>query len=194
MTGVVPALEVVDLHRGFGGVPVLKGVSLSIPSGHVTALVGENGAGKSTLMKIVTGQIRAESGSVRIGGQEIEQGDPGIAHRSGVSIVPQELAPYTNMTVYENLFVGREIRSRSGLLNRAEMKRQARALLAVVGVDVNPDLQVSRLPVAVIQLLEIAKATSYGAKVILLDEPTSSIAEREVERLYGVIKQLRSSG
>lgn len=194
MIEVVPALEVDALHRGFGGVPVLKGVSLRIPPAHVTALVGENGAGKSTLMKIVTGQIRAESGVVRIAGTEMEQGDPGIAHRSGVAIVPQELAPYPNMTVYENLFVGRELRNRAGLLNHAAMKRQARTMLEVVGLEVNPDTQVSKLPVAVIQLLEIAKATSYGATVILLDEPTSSIAEREVERLYGVVKQLRTNG
>lgn len=189
-----PALEVRDLHKGFGGVPVLQGVSLSIPAGHVAALAGENGAGKSTLMKIVTGQLRAESGTVRIAGLEMEQGDPGLSHRSGVAIVPQELAPYMNLCVYENLFVGRELRNRIGGLDRGEMRRRTKDILARVGLELDADREVSSLPVAVIQLLEIAKATSYGAKVILLDEPTSSIAEREVERLYAVVRQLRDSG
>lgn len=189
-----PALEIIDLHMSFSGVPVLKGVSLSIPAGHVAALAGENGAGKSTLMKIVTGQLRAESGTVRITGKDMEQGNPGVAHRSGVSIVPQELAPYMNMSVYENLFVGREMRNRVGGLDRAAMRRRAKEILATVGLEVDADREVASLPVAVIQLLEIAKATSYGAKVILLDEPTSSIAEREVTRLYDVVGQLRQTG
>lgn len=177
------ALEVSHLAKGFGGVPVLRDISFDLHAGELTVLAGENGAGKSTLMKIVTGQLKADAGEVHVDGAPLTHVDPKFAHRLGVGIVPQELAPYPEMTVYENLFVGRELRSRLGTLDRREMAKQARGMLETFGVEIDPRRRMGDLSVALIQLVEIAKATTWGAKVLLLDEPTSAIPDREVERL-----------
>ena len=190
----VSVLDCADVTKSFGGVPVLKGVSLSLDLGTVTALAGENGAGKSTLMKIASGQYRADSGSVSVRGELLHPGDMQAAHRSGVEIVPQELAAIPHMTVYENLFVGREITTRFGLLDRRAMARRAGELLEVFGVDINPGRQMGTLPVGLQQIVEIVKSSSRGARVLLLDEPTSAISEREVEGLYRVVRQLRDEG
>ncbi len=186
-----PALQVNGIQKSFGGVPVLHSVSFDVPSGHVTALAGENGAGKSTLMKIISGQITADAGVVTLFGQTLEQGNPILSRRSGVSIVPQELSPYPDLTIYENLFVGREIRNRIGLLNHSEMQKQARQMLEIFGLDLNPKIKMNRLSVAATQLVEITKATSWGARILLLDEPTSAIPDREVDQLYKVVRTLR---
>src|SRR5690349_3548739 len=121
---VAAVLECRGLEKAFGGIPVLKGVGLSLEHGTVTALAGENGAGKSTLMKIASGQYRADSGSVSVDGVDLHAGSMAEAHRLGVAIVPQELASIPDLTVYENLFVGKEIR-RFGLLDRRAMIREA---------------------------------------------------------------------
>ncbi|MCW2811288.1 MAG: sugar transporter [Friedmanniella sp.] len=190
MAGV---LECEDLTMGFGGIPVLKGVTLTLEHGTVTALAGENGAGKSTLMKIASGQYRADSGTVRVDGTELRAGSTAEAHRSGVAIVPQELASIPDLTVYENLFVGKEVR-RFGLLRRSEMIRQARQALNVFDVDIPVTARMASLPVGLQQIVEIVKASRTGAKVLLLDEPSSAISEREVEGLYGVVNRLREQG
>lgn len=187
------ALECRELVKGFGGVPVLKGVSLALEHGTVTALAGENGAGKSTLMKIASGQYRADAGQVFVDGAQLTAGNMAEAHRSGVAIVPQELASIPDLTVYENLFAGREIR-RFGLLDRRAMINQARTAMEDFDVDIPVTARMSRLPVGMQQIVEIVKATRTGAKVLLLDEPTSAIAEREVERLYRVVRRLREQG
>ena len=187
-------LECTDVTKSFGGVPVLQGVSLRLELGTVTALAGENGAGKSTLMKIASGQYRADNGTVSVRGEVLHPGDMHAAHRSGVEIVPQELAAIPHMTVYENLFVGREITNRFGVLDRRAMARRAGELLEVFGVDINPSRQMGTLPVGLQQIVEIVKSSSRGARVLLLDEPTSAISEREVEGLYRVVRQLRDEG
>ncbi len=186
-------LECQDLHKGFGGIPVLNGVSLALEHGTVTALAGENGAGKSTLMKIASGQYRADSGTVTVDGAELRGGSMAEAHRSGVAIVPQELASLPDMTVYENLFVGREVR-RAGVLDRRAMIRQAEEALADFDVHIRVTARMRSLPVGLQQIVEIVKATRTGAKVLLLDEPSSAISEREVEGLYAVVRRLRDSG
>ncbi|EID78001.1 MULTISPECIES: sugar ABC transporter ATP-binding protein [Rhodococcus] len=191
---MAPALEARNLAKGFGGVPVLRDVSFSVEPGKLTVLAGENGAGKSTLMKIVTGQLRPNQGEVLIEGQPLGQVSPQHARAQGVGIVPQELAPYPDMLVYENLFVGRELRTKAGLLNRRAMISQARSMLEMFGVDIDPKGPMRHLSVALTQLVEIAKATTWGARVLLLDEPTSSIPDREVARLYTVVRQLKDQG
>jgi ribose transport system ATP-binding protein len=190
---VAAVLECRDLQKGFGGIPVLKGVSLSLQHGTVTALAGENGAGKSTLMKIASGQYRADSGTVVVNGTELHAGSMAEAHRSGVAIVPQELASIPDMTVYENLFVGKEVR-RFGVLDRRSMITQAHEALADFDVDIPVTARMRSLPVGLQQIVEIVKATRTGAQVLLLDEPSSAISEREVEGLYRVVRQLRSQG
>ncbi len=186
-------LECRDLQKGFGGIPVLKGVSLRLEHGTVTALAGENGAGKSTLMKIASGQYRADSGTVTVNGAELRGGNMAEAHRAGVAIVPQELASLPDMTVYENLFVGQEVR-KFGVLDRGAMIRQAEEALEVFDVRIRVTARMRSLPVGLQQIVEIVKATRTGAKVLLLDEPSSAISEREVEGLYGVVRRLRASG
>lgn len=188
------ALECQDLAKSFGGVPALKGVSLCLEEGTVTALVGENGAGKSTMMKIASGQLKPDRGQVIVEGQRLAHGDAYAAHSQGVAIVPQELAPIMEMMVYENLFIGRELVNKAGLLERRAMARKAREMLDVFDVDIDPQAPMRTLSVGLRQLVEIAKNTSSGAKVLLLDEPTSAIADREIERLYEVVNKLRDRG
>ncbi|WP_240630254.1 sugar ABC transporter ATP-binding protein [Specibacter cremeus] len=187
-------LECTDIRIGFGGIPVLKGISLALEAGTVTALAGENGAGKSTLMKIASGQYRPDAGHVSVRGERLAAGDIQAAHRLGVAIVPQELASIPDMTVYENLFVGREPLAPLGLLDRRAMIRSARRDLAAFGLDLDPSVRMGSLPVGIRQIIEIVKATGRGARILLLDEPTSAIAEQEVERLYGVVRTLRDQG
>ncbi|WP_099021323.1 sugar ABC transporter ATP-binding protein [Mycolicibacterium palauense] len=186
------ALHVSHVAKAFGGVPVLRDISFSLHPGELTVLAGENGAGKSTLMKIVTGQLRPDAGHVHVDGTELQHPDPKLARNLGVGIVPQELAPYPELTVYENLFVGRELHTRLGTLDRREMAARAREMLATLGVQLDVKTRMGDLPIALVQLVEIAKATTWGAKVLLLDEPTSTIPDREVERLYEVVRTLKS--
>lgn len=186
-------LECVDLKKSFGGVPVLKGVSLRLEQGTITALSGENGAGKSTLMKIASGQYRPDEGRVLVRGEELPAGNPNAAHALGVAIVPQELASVLDTTVYENIFLGRE-RRRFGFLDRRRMIREATELLGDFGVDIPATARMGSLPVGLRQIVEIVKATSTGARILLLDEPTSAIAEREVARLIGIMRRLRDRG
>lgn len=188
------ALHVDHVAKGFGGVPVLRDISFTLHRGELTVLAGENGAGKSTLMKIITGQLRADAGQVTVDGVQLHQADPKFARTLGVGIVPQELAPYPELTVYENLFVGRELRTRFGTLDRRDMTRRAREMLGTFEVDIDPGRRMGDLSIALIQLVEIAKATTWGAKVLLLDEPTSAIPDREVERLYEVVRTLKQQG
>ena len=186
-------LECADITKSFGGVPVLRGITLDLEPGSVTALAGENGAGKSTLMKIVSGQYSADAGSVSVQGTHLAPGNPRDAVRHGVAIVPQELASIEDMTVYENLFVGREL-TRGPFLNRRAMIAEAKETLSAFDVAISPTARMGSLPVGLRQIVEIVKAARTGAQVVMLDEPTSAISEREVEGLYGIVRRLRDHG
>lgn len=190
----VAMLRCEGIEMSFGGIPVLKGIDLHLEPGSVTALAGENGAGKSTLMKIASGQYRPDAGTVTVRGQELAAGSTRAANDLGVAIVPQELASIPELTVYENLYIGRERRNGLGLLDRRAMIAGARASLAEFGLDIDPAAPMGPLPVGVRQIIEIIKASSRGARVLLLDEPTSAIAEREVARLEKVVRSLRDQG
>ncbi|MET3934583.1 ribose transport system ATP-binding protein [Arthrobacter sp. OAP107] len=187
------SLECLNIKKSFGGVPVLKDVSLQLLPGTITALAGENGAGKSTLMKIASGQYRPDAGRVLVQGQDLPAGNAQASHKLGVSIVPQELASVMDLSVYENIFIGREIRGPFGL-QRKKMIDEARKNLEVFGLDIDPATRMGSLPVGIRQIIEIIKATNTGARAILLDEPSSAIAEREVERLISVMRHLRDRG
>ena len=187
------ALEVRDIHKGFGGVPVLRGITLALEPGTITALAGENGAGKSTLMKIASGQYKADRGVVLARGSELPTGSSQAAARAGVAIVPQELASLPDMAVYENIFIGRELRGPMGL-RRRDMIAEARENLRAFDLSIDPTRRMGTLPVGIRQMIEIIKATNTGAKAILLDEPTSAIAAREVGHLVAVMRRLRDQG
>lgn len=185
------AIDCRDVSKQYDGIPVLRNISASFPAGAVTVLAGENGAGKSTLFRILTGQIAPDAGEVRIGGERITHFSPLHARAAGISIIPQELLPIPDMLVYENLLIGQEIRDRYGFLSRRKMIRKAEALLAGVELDVDPCIPMRRLSIAATQLVEIIKATSRNARIVLMDEPTSSLSSRETEHLFRVIDQLR---
>ncbi|MBC7725295.1 MAG: sugar ABC transporter ATP-binding protein [Burkholderiaceae bacterium] len=180
--------------KGFSGVPVLKGISAAFEPGTVTVLLGENGAGKSTLIKIIAGLETADSGTVSLDETLLPKGNPRFANLRGIRLVPQELAPIPDMTVYENLFIGRELRNRAGLLDRRRMIREARTLLESFDVSIDPLTPARKLSVAMLQLVEIIKATSEGATALLLDEPTSAIPDREIEGLYTIVRRVRELG
>ena len=187
-------LEVRDLEKAFGGVPVLRGVSFKLDAGQVVALAGENGAGKSTIFKIITGQVKPDSGEVLVDGASLAKMDSKVAREKGIAIVPQELATFPDMRVYENLFVGREIKNSLGILNRSEMISRSKEMLSVFGLKLDPKAKMRDLSTALAQIIEIIKATTWNARVILLDEPTSSIPEQEVAFLYSVIRKLKEQG
>ena len=156
-------LECTDVSKSFGGVPILKAVTLRLEPGTVTALAGENGAGKSTLMKIISGQYSADEGTVSVSGSPLTPGNPRDAVRHGVAIVPQELASIEDMTVYENLFVGRELR-RGPFLKRGAMIAEARRTLGLFDVPISPTARMGSLPVGLRQIVEIVKAARTGAR------------------------------
>lgn len=191
---MVYALSVSGLTKSFGGVPVLRDMSFDVSAGSVTVLAGENGAGKSTLFKIISGQLEADAGSVEVGGVRLDSANPHVARALGVGIVPQELAPYEELSVAENLFVGHEPKRLGFVLRRREMIARAREMLEEFGVSIDPARPMKSLSVAYTQIIEIVKATTSGARVLLLDEPTSSIPAAEVARLYAVIARLRAQG
>src|SRR5882757_1152156 len=194
MAATSPAVECREVRKSFGGVPVLTDVSVSFDAGTVNVLAGENGAGKSTLLNMIAGLLAPDAGSITIAGQEIGHFDPSVAHRHGVSFIPQELAPLPDMRVEENVLLGRAPRSRFGLIDRAAMTRSAGELLAQFGIDIDPRTPMRRFPVALTQIVEIAKAIGWESSVLLMDEPTAAISERETERLFTVIRRLRERG
>ncbi|WP_229384575.1 sugar ABC transporter ATP-binding protein [Microbacterium allomyrinae] len=182
------------IHKAFGGIPVLKGIDLDLHPGEVVALAGENGAGKSTLMKIIAGQVIADMGDLSIAGVAQHRFNSVAAARAGIAIVPQELAPVPDMTVAENIFLGRETTSAAVFLRSAAMRSESRRLLRDFGLDIDPRTPMRDLTVAMQQIIEIIKITTVGARVILLDEPSSAISVREVDRLYQIIDRLRGEG
>ncbi|HPA16953.1 MAG TPA: sugar ABC transporter ATP-binding protein [Verrucomicrobiae bacterium] len=190
-----PLLQVEGLTRVFPGVRALDGVRLEVARGTVHALVGENGAGKSTLMRILAGLDVADSGMIHFKGQAFVPRHPVEALRLGISMIHQELLPFPEMTVAENIFMGHEpTRGPLGWIDRGRMEREAAALLSRVGASVAPSRRMGELGVADMQLVEIAKAMAHRAELLIMDEPTSALSAREVESLFGLISELKASG
>ncbi|HVS35073.1 MAG TPA: sugar ABC transporter ATP-binding protein [Gemmataceae bacterium] len=191
-----PLLDVRDIRKHFAGVHALDGVSMAIRSNEVLAIVGENGAGKSTLMKILAGVHRPDGGEIIFEGQPVHLHGVRDALRRGIILIHQELNLAENLSVAANLFLGREevIGGPIGWLNNQRMDAEARALLTRVGLDVRPDRRVGDLPPGQRQLVEIARALGQDARLIIMDEPTSSLTQSETDRLYEVIDDLRAQG
>ncbi len=187
-------LEIEDVGKQFPGVRALHGVSFDVVHGEVHALVGENGAGKSTLMKILSGIDTDYEGEVRLDGERLALAGPRDAQRHGIAIIHQELNLIPELTVAENIFLGRELRTAAGLLDVARMEREARDLLARLNLAIPPDRPVKWLRVGEQQLVEVAKALSLDARLLILDEPTSALSQAEIERLFEAVAALKADG
>ena len=188
-----PRLELRDIAVSFGPVAVLHGVSLTIAPSEIHALLGENGAGKSTLMNVLGGVVTPRRGSIHVDGVEIEIRKPRDALRAGVAFIHQELNLVNDLTVWENLFLGRELQS-MGFLQAAPMRNMAAEVLQRLGIELSPDTMVGALDAAHKQFVEIARALLFDARIIIMDEPTTALAEHEVERLFACMRQLRDQG
>ncbi len=188
-------LEFRDIRKGFFGVPVLKGVSFRVDAGRVVGLVGENGAGKSTLMNILGGNHRPDGGALFLDGVAFEPRGPRDAAAARVAFIHQELNLFPNLSIAENLFLTTfPRRAGTPLIDRAKMHERTRALLAEVELTAPPETLVEHLPAGERQLVEIAKALSLDARLIILDEPTTSLTARETARLFALMARLRARG
>jgi len=186
-------LEARGLLKSFPGVQALRGVDLELRSGEVLAVLGENGAGKSTLVKILGGAHPPDAGTLLIGGRAAHFHTPVDAQRAGVSIIYQEFNLIPALSARENIFLGRE-RSRFGRLRKAEESRQARALFQRLGAEIDPEAACRDLSVAQQQLVEVAKALSLDARILVLDEPSAALTTPEVNRLFAIVRDLRAQG
>jgi ribose transport system ATP-binding protein len=189
--GQEPLLRMQGIVKRFGGVAALKGVDLDLRPGEVHALVGENGAGKSTLIKIMSGAYRRDEGRMWLAGEEVSFTSPAAAQHAGITAVHQEIQQLRFRTVAENVFLGREPR-RMGLVDAGQMNREAGAVLESLRLAIDPRAVVGTLSTAQQQMVAIARGVSLGAKVLVLDEPTSSLADREVAILYDLVRRLQA--
>ena len=188
-------LEMTDIRKSFGAIPVLKGVGFSLRKGEIHALMGGNGAGKSTLMKVLTGVYARDSGTVTIEGHPVDIHGAAAAESAGVAMIFQEFSLVPTLTVAQNIFLKREPRFRgTPIINGAEMVRRSRSILEELGVDIDPNAPVSGLSAGYMQIVEIAKALSKKARILVMDEPTSSLSEAETSALFELVRRLRASG
>ncbi len=189
-----PHLSMRDITKRFPGVVALEGVSFDVHVGQVHGLVGENGAGKSTLMKIMSGIYTEYDGQMLLEGEPVAFRDTREAIDNGVVMIHQELNLVPELSVYENIFLGREHKTRLGTIDRGAMRKAADSLMSTLGLDIDTSRAIGRLRVSQRQLVEIAKALSYHTRVLVMDEPTSALSDSEVEYLFDVIRGLRDHG
>jgi ribose transport system ATP-binding protein len=188
------AVEMRSISKGFNGVNVLNDVDFEVRAGEVHALAGGNGAGKSTLMKILQGVYQADAGSISVGGQPVTINTIQDAKAAGIGMVFQEFSLVPSLTVAQNIFLGAEPQGRSGLIDDREAIRRAREVFAEMEVQVDPRAHVSKLGTAYWQLTEIAKALAQDARVLIMDEPTASLAKHETEALFDLVDRLKKRG
>ncbi len=195
MTETSPLLVATGISKSFGGIPVLKSVDLDLTAGEIHALVGENGAGKSTLVKILAGVHAAEAGKVFITGSEVFITSPHVAQQVGIALIHQEPLTFPDLDVAENIFVGHEDRNtRFKPVDWSKMYRDAKDLLRSLGVDLDPHRRVRGLSIADQQMIEMASALALNARILLMDEPTSSLTPNEVGDLFRIVRRLREQG
>jgi inositol transport system ATP-binding protein len=197
-SGAVPhseyLLEVEGVRKEFPGVLALDNVQFKLKRGSVHALMGENGAGKSTLMKIIAGIYTPDQGTFKLRGQEIRLDSPLHALENGIAMIHQELNLMAFMTVAENIWIRREPLNRLGFVDHRELRRRTAELFARLNIDLDPEVEVGSLSVANRQMVEIAKAVSYDSDVLIMDEPTSALTDREVDHLFRIIRALKAEG
>lgn len=193
MTDTVPLLEMRGIVKSFPGVQALRGVDLSLRSGEVLALLGENGAGKSTLMKVLGGAHCADEGAILIDGCETPFHSPQDSRRAGVAVIYQEFNLVPGLTAVENIFLGQEV-THAGFVAQKQERRRAAELFQRLGVEIDLDAPCRRLTTAQQQLVEIAKALAFDARIIVMDEPSAALTSHEVARLFDIIRDLKSHG
>ena len=186
-------LEMKNIKKRFGGVKALDGVNLEIQEGEVHALLGENGAGKSTLMKILGGSYRMDEGEMYMDGKKIQISSPIQAQRQGIAVIYQEQALVNCLTVADNILLGR-IPNQRGIIKKKEVLEQVKDAMKAVGVEFDPEKMTGDLSVAQKQFVEIAKAVSMNARIIVMDEPTSVLTLPETEVLFQLIRKLKKQG
>jgi ribose transport system ATP-binding protein len=189
-----PLLEMVDISKSFFGVKALQNINLQVYGGKVLALLGENGAGKSTLMKILSGVYKKDGGKILIEGKEVNINGIKEAENLGITIIHQELSMLPNMKVYENIFLGNEKTSGFFKLNKSEMKKQSIEMLKRIGCNIEPEMMVKKINVGEMQMIEIIKAVSKKSRIIIMDEPTTALTDVETQKLFEVIRKLKSEG
>jgi rhamnose transport system ATP-binding protein len=189
-----PVLTGHNISKAFGGVKALQGVEFAAYGGEVHALLGENGAGKSTLIKCFTGVYRPDEGEIVVDGQPVAFADPRDARQAGIAAIYQEPSLFPDLDITENIFVGRQLTAGGGRVAWGQMVQEARRLLAQLGVPLDPSTKARYLSVAEQQMVEIARALSINAKILIMDEPTSSLTLAEVAELFRIVRQLRDNG
>ena len=190
-----PLLTVRDLRKSFGGINALDGVSFDLTAGEVHALVGENGAGKSTLIKVLTGVHMFDAGVIEMNGESYQPASPNAAKLAGIQVVHQEFNLLNDLSVAENISIEALPRTKLGLLDRAEMHRRARRALDAIGLrDVDVTAPVRSLGIAHRQLIEIARALQSESRILILDEPTATLTERETGRLFDIVRGIKAKG
>src|SRR5215469_3407191 len=187
-------LEVRNISKTFPGVVALDDVSLRVDRGTVHALIGENGAGKSTLMKIIAGIVPADAGELLLAGRRLQLRSPRQALENGIAMIHQELNLMPSMTVAENIWIGREPANAFGMISHRELHRRTRSLLERLSIELDPQAEVRTLSIANRQLVEIARALSYESQLLIMDEPTSALTERDAAHLFAIIRELKSQG
>ena len=189
-----PVLELRRVVKSFGAAMALRSASLVLDSGSVHALVGENGAGKSTLVKIIAGLYRRDSGLFAIDGDAVDFSSTAQARDAGIAVIYQEPTHFTHLSVIENIYMGRQPTGPSGAIDRRAMRDEVLRILGRLGVRIDPDLPADGLSIADRQIVEIAKALSHDARILIMDEPTSALSGNEVERLFAIVRALRDEG
>jgi len=192
--GAAPLLEVRGVTKSFGAVAAVQGVSFPLYSGEAHALVGENGAGKSTIVKMLAGVHRPDTGTLLVDGDPVEFSSPADAKAAGIAVIYQEPTLFPDLTVEENIVMGRHPRKRLGMIDRGAIRDEAEKLFARLGVRIDPGRPARGLSIADQQIVEIAKALSADARVLIMDEPTAALSLVEVERLFSVARNLRDEG
>ena len=193
-TDADPVLRLDGIRKTFPGVVALANVDLALYPGQVTALVGENGAGKSTLVKVLTGIYQPDAGTIRVDGTETRFPSAGAATAAGITAIHQETVLFDELTVAENIFLGHARRGRFGLVDWARMREEAAAILKRIGARIDPRTPLRELGIASKHLVAIARALSVDARVVVMDEPTASLSQTEIEELYELVERLKSEG
>lgn len=194
MNAVQPLVEMRNISKAFSGNRVLENVDFEVLPGEIHALMGENGAGKSTLIKILTGIYERDAGTVHVKGKEVHFSNPKEAEKAGIAVIHQELNIIPQLTVSENMFLGKELTNGFGVLKTKEMKEKTTEYMNRLGISIDPDVEAGKLSVGQQQMIEIARAVAANTEVLIMDEPTAALTDREIETLFKVINSLKSQG